>query len=331
MGELLCWLFADFIEIRQKILKHCIHQPVKVKVFVRRVYFVFWNTVEYQLGYTWFFNLDLFFSFKTPKKIFFFLWQWWPFLFNNFHQSINTVHAGKLLCCNPCSFSSSSFSGMKAVCGWYLLVWMDFTYRWWRLFRSFLTFLSQPFSLITDPCPPLILHHCPLREGKVKLSLWNLKHLLLRHAWERNKPFYHIVETLTSRLINAEPCVKMVVRNFFARRTIDKWGPLIFESPLFISPPFFFTFSSCLQRRGGRRIHWKTTQLENGGVFWLKDLLLTQDDDVIWAVHPCAAEQHWLWAALLWLTKDDPVGGARVPPTGSAPQHSQEVIKMHVF
>lgn len=72
MGELLCWFFADFIEIRQKILKHCIHQPVKVKVFVRRVYFVFWNTVEYQLGYTWFFNLDLFFSFKTPKKIFFF-------------------------------------------------------------------------------------------------------------------------------------------------------------------------------------------------------------------------------------------------------------------
>lgn len=95
--------------------------------------------------------------------------------------------------------------------------------------------------------------------------------------------------------------------------------------------PLFFTFSSCLQRRGGRRIHWKTTQLENGGVFWLKDLLLTQDDDVIWAVHPCAAEQHWLWAALLWLTKDDPVGGARVPPTGSASQHSQEVIKMQTW
>lgn len=129
---------------------------------------------------------------------------------------------------------------MKAVCGWSLLVWMYFIYRWWRLFRSFLTFLYQPFSLITDLCPPLISHHCPLREGKVKLSLWNLKHLLLIHTWERNKPFYHIVETHTSRLINAEPCAKMVVRNFLPDARLISAGPLIFESPLFISPPFFW-------------------------------------------------------------------------------------------
>lgn len=227
--------------------------------------------------------------------------------------------------CNPCYFSSSSFFGVKAVCGSYLLVWMCFIYRWWRLFRSFLKFLYQPFSLITDLCPPLNSHHCPLREGKVKLSLefetspFNT-HLRKKQTFLPYCGNTHI-EINECRALREDGCAQ-----FFARRAIDKWGPLIFESPVFISPPFFL-FSSCLQRRGRCRIHWKTTQLENGGVFWLKDLLLTQDDDVIWAVYSCAAEQHWLWAALLWVTKDDPVGGARVPPTGSAPQHSQEVIK----
>lgn len=177
---------------------------------------------------------------------------------------------------------------MKAVCGGYLLVWTYFVCRWWSPFLSFLIFLYQPFSLITDLCPPLISHHCPLREGKVKRSLE-----FETSAFNTHRRFYAF------ELIVIYIYVLGILKLSYMMSDLawDLSGSYSSHPSLFLS--LFFPFSSCLQRRRWFRIHWKTTQLENGGVFRLKDLLLAQDDDVIWAVYSRAAEQHRLWAAPL--------------------------------
>lgn len=119
---------------------------------------------------------------------------------------------------------------------------------------------------------------------------------------------------------------------FFARRTIDKWGPLIFESPLFISPPFFFLRSVpvCNEEEDagftGKRLNSKMVVFSGSKTSYLPRMMTLYEQCIRVLQNNIDCEQH-----SLWFTKDDPVGGARVPPTGSAPQHSQEVIKMQTW
>lgn len=111
---------------------------------------------------------------------------------------------------------------------------------------------------------------------------------------------------------------------FFARRTIDKWGLLIFKSPL-----FFCSVPVCNEEEDagftGKRLNSKMVVFSGSKTSYLPKMMTLYEQCIRVLQNNIDCEQH-----SFGFTEDVPVGGARVPPTGSAPQHSQEVKNANI-
>lgn len=134
------------------------------------------------------------------------------------------------------------------------------------------------------------------------------------------------METLTSRLINAEPCVKMVVRNFLPDVRLISEGCWFLSHPFLFLPLFLRSVPVCNEEEDagftGKRLNSKMVVFSGSKTSYLPKMMTLYEQCIRVLQNNIDCEQH-----SFGFTKDVPVGGARVPPTGSAPQHSQEVIK----